>query len=214
MDPVFKKIIMSLIPVIIFIGVAYVGYKLLIGTPAGAGLNKFLGGVGAVLGMAGAQLTTCATKGFFNVSGGCYLGVAGIAIGAVFIIGKGLQLFMQYRNNRLKYLAQKENKTQGEVAKDIIDKLGGVQKINNSVKDLAPDVAEAAVARAANNALSKMVEDSIATDPNSPGNIELQNMNKSEWSAANKSNNDGLDPQDAEEANDAGNELFSEPFAE
>ena len=84
MDPQFEKFLFSIGSIVVIGIVAYVGYLMLISTPVGKGLNKFMGGIGAVLGAVGAQLDTCATNGMFGK--GCYLGYGGIAVGAAFAV--------------------------------------------------------------------------------------------------------------------------------
>ena len=84
MDPQIKQLIIWLVSAIAIIGLLWLAYSLLMKTAIGKGLNQFLGGVGAVLGAVGAQLTTCANSGFFNVDKGCWLGFAGLGIGIIY----------------------------------------------------------------------------------------------------------------------------------
>jgi len=115
MDPQLRQLSITIFIIILVIGIIWGAYELLIRTPVGQGLNKFLGGIGAVLGSVGAQLTTCATDGYFNVPKGCYIGIAGIGIGLVYAGAWILKTFgARFKQTRISKNIQDDAQLRGQ----------------------------------------------------------------------------------------------------
>lgn len=112
MDELLQKILTFLITTTIVIIIIAVGWRLLMNTPVGKGLNQFLGGVGAVLGAVGEQLDDCVQNGIFG--SGCYLGWGGIAIGGVYIVAKVGQYFISNKQTE-DYQAETGKSLEGAV---------------------------------------------------------------------------------------------------
>jgi SOS response regulatory protein OraA/RecX len=203
MDPQLEKFLFSIGSIVVIGIVAYVGYLILLSTPVGKGLNKFMGGVGAVLGAVGAQLDTCATNGMFGK--GCYLGWGGVAVGAAFVIGTLASFFKTSINKAIERRMALKNQTEKDAINDVVKKAGGnegLEKIENDLKakGASSETIESAQAHALNNAAENLNNETVAEQGNSPAALQ-ENAAIAKQVAAEI--NEGLSPEDAKEAEDA-----------
>jgi len=200
MDPQIKHFIIMLVSAIIFIGIAWIGYSLLLHTPLGKGLNAFLGGAGAVLGAAGAQLSTCAKHGFFNVNKGCWLGVAGIGIGIVYAGANIAMFFKESINKRLSRVSQLKGQSDRESINDLVDELN-VDEINEVLAD--SEVAEESVFKILNKALTRLVKKISKKLSKTPEEFQQDvEMAEREQQAANEEIDEQMNSEEQDEAND------------
>jgi len=209
MDDTLKKIIIYLVITIVIIGIIYVAYRLIMNTPLGKGLGKFLNGVGGVLAAAGAQLQTCNKSGYFNVSKGCWLGVAGVAIGALY---GGAWLYGRFKttsgNDTIDKTAQLAEENPVDVAGRITDGMDveGINALDDNVVNQA--------------AIQKMLIRKAATDYNdrvdssglSPQEVQqLRTMNQSDYNAAIAEANEGLTAEQQTDSDDVATQFVDEP---
>jgi hypothetical protein len=101
-----KKILITCIPIIIISALIIAAYEFIINTPLAKGLSELLGGVGGMLAAIGQQLDTCNKDGYFNVKGGCYLGIIGIGVGLLYAGYKFASFFSKPTNPIFENLAQ------------------------------------------------------------------------------------------------------------
>ncbi len=211
MDDLTQKIILYLVTTIIFLGVIGIGYKLLINTPAGKGLNQFLGGVGAVLGAVGSQLETCGTNGFF--SKGCYLGWGGIAIFGTVILAKigsffiNSKFFQKYRT----ISGKSEAEAADECGKMIGSKIS--PEVQAQVEEAYPENMQTAIwERVAIRAGLEMQKAAIEQSPMTPQN-KLNAIKQAEQAAADQTKesdeNNDLDEGDSQEAGDVSDNIWN-----
>jgi len=90
-NDIVKKILITVLPIIVIAGLIIAAYEYLMSTPIAKGLSGVLGGAGALLASVGHQLETCSDNGFF--SSGCYLGWFAIAIPFLWIGAKAINYF-------------------------------------------------------------------------------------------------------------------------
>lgn len=212
MDYDVKKLIITLVIIIVIISIVYVSYRLIMNTPLGRGLNKFLDGVSGVLGGIGAQLETCNTVGYFNVGKGCWTGVLGLGIGIIF---GGAWLYSRFKttsgNKTLDKTAQLAEENPSDVASRITNGLD-INKINslpdNSVNDAA---------------IQKMLARKVANDYNqrvndaglNPTEVqELKNMNQVEYNASIAEINEDLTSEQQTESDSTANDIVDPPVFE
>lgn len=203
MDPQLEKFLFSIGSIVVIGIVAYVGYLMLISTPVGKGLNKFMGGVGAVLGAFGAQLNTCATNGMFGK--GCYLGYGGIAVGAAFVIGTILSFFKTSINKAIERRMALKNQTEKEATDDVVKAAGGNEKLGEiqdalEAKGASPETVEASLAHVLNNAAENLNNVTVAEQGNNPAALQENSAIAKQVAAE---INEGLSPEDAETAESA-----------
>lgn len=203
MDPQFEKFLFSIGSIVVIGIVAYVGYLMLISTPVGKGLNKFMGGIGAVLGAVGAQLDTCATNGMFGK--GCYLGYGGIAVGAAFAVAWVASFFKTSINKAIERRMALKNQSEKEATDDIVKAAGGNEKLGElqdtlEAKGASPEVVEASLAHVLNNAAENLNNATVAEQGNNPAELQANSAAAAQVSAE---INSDLSPADAQEAESA-----------
>jgi len=209
MDPQFEKFLFSIGTIVIIGIVGYVGYLILLSTPAGKGLNAFMGGVGAVLGAVGAQLSTCADNGIFGK--GCYLGYGGIAIGVAYFGGLVLSFFKVGINARIANISalkgQSDATTIGDVIKDGPD-LNKVQE-DMDARGMSASAQEAALAKINLRVTSKTAKEAIEKQNLSPEELKAKTAQVNQENAdMNNALNEGLDDGDIKDSDDVAEEYM------
>jgi hypothetical protein len=137
-NDIVKKILITVLPIIVIAGLIIAAYEYLMSTPLAKGLSGILGGAGALLASIGHQLETCSDNGFF--SGGCYLGWFVIAVPFLWIGAKAINYFTAPKIPMIENTATLRGVSSDTVKQDIIDsmkKAGGfLDKLNEQKFDI------------------------------------------------------------------------------
>jgi hypothetical protein len=174
MDPQLEKFLFSIGSIVVIGIVAYVGYLMLLSTPAGRGLNQFMGGVGAILGAFGAQLTTCATNGMFGK--GCYLGYGGIAVGVAYLIAMALAFFKVGINARIAAISAEKNQSDKQSIDDVVNEGPDLDEVMKDMetRGLTPKAQDAALAKINLRTSSKILKAEIAKQGLNPEELKAK----------------------------------------
>lgn len=118
-NDIVKKILITVLPIIVIAGLIIAAYEYLMSTPLAKGLSGILGGAGALLASIGHQLETCSDNGFF--SKGCYLGWFAIAIPFIWIGAKAINYFTAPRNPMIENLAAEKGVSSDDAKDEVLD---------------------------------------------------------------------------------------------
>lgn len=122
MDEQTKNLIIKTIIFIVILVICIITYHLLMNSVLGKALSNLLGDTEAILALTGRQLNTCNKNGFFNVNKGCYLGVAGLGIGILFVVFKFASLWVNSKSDLVnKVSTLTETSTSDIVSKSLED---------------------------------------------------------------------------------------------
>ena len=205
MDPQIEHLIVTLVIMAVIGGFAVAAYYFIMSTPAGQGLGKFLGGVGALLGSIGQQLETCAKVGYLNIGKGCWAGVLAIGIGALFIgatllkrSGLSEVLTSKPPDKRINKMVE-EGKDTKEIAKEITDEIN----FDALPADASPEVLDASITKSFNRAIRNVFRKFFRKIPNTPEQVkELNDIEMATFKEFQEDANDGLDSQEEQETNE------------
>ena len=99
--------------IVILMAILAVPFIMIARTPLGKALMNLLGGLAGLIGGLGSQLKTCNKVGYFNVSEGCWMGIAAI-IGSIFyVLGKFVYPFVM-KDGPAKDLVKSASAASGE----------------------------------------------------------------------------------------------------
>jgi hypothetical protein len=118
-NDIVKKILITVLPIIVIAGLIIAAYEYLMSTPLAKGLSGILGGAGALLASIGHQLETCSDNGFF--SKGCYLGWFAIAIPFIWIGAKAINYFTAPKNAMIENLAAEKGVSSDDAKDEVLD---------------------------------------------------------------------------------------------
>jgi hypothetical protein len=118
-NDIVKKILITVLPIIVIAGLIIAAYEYLMSTPVAKGLSGILGGAGALLASIGHQLETCSDNGFF--SKGCYLGWFAIAIPFIWIGAKAINYFTAPKNTMIENLAAERGVSSNDAKNEVLD---------------------------------------------------------------------------------------------
>lgn len=213
MDYDVKKLIITLVIIIVIISIVYVSYRLIMNTPLGRGLNKFLDGVSGILAGIGAQLETCNKVGYFNVGKGCWTGVLALGIGILF---GGAWLYSKFKttsgNDSIDRTAQMRETSADQVVQDVISRLD-LNKVNQLGDNPADNAAlQKSLTRASFSEELKAINNS----PNNPAaRAAAKTAAKLRYDAKIDEINKGLsDNDEIEESDTTANDIVDPPVFE
>lgn len=207
MDAQFENFLFSIGTIIIILIIGYVGYLILLSSPAGKGLNKFIGGVGAVLGAVGAQLSTCSDNGMF--SKGCYLGYGGIAIGVAYLGGLILGFFKVGINARISNISALKGQSDATTISNVIKDGPDLNKVQQDMdaRGMTPEAQEVGLAKINLRVTSKTQKDLLEKQNLSPQELKDKKAQVDQENVdANNAFNEDLNDSDVKESDDVANE--------
>lgn len=209
-----EHIIGVLITVAIVMIVVLVSYELIIRTPVGKGLGKFLGGVGAVLGAIGAQFTTCEKNGLFNVNKGCYLGFgfigAGLLWGGVRLGGALLNRPKTPPNENMERKAMLKGQSVSDAEYEFGQDAAQIPGINDV--DVSPNLDGAIYQKVFNRLQAKQIMKALDESGLSPQDIaQMEAKAKASYEAYDNQINADLSEGEVDEANAAADNYVPEP---
>lgn len=214
MDPQIEHLIVVLVIMAVIGGFVVAAYYFIMSTPAGKGLGKFLGGVGAVLGSIGAQLENCSKVGYLNVGKGCWAGVLAIGVAVLWggyklLNSSGLaKLFgSKSPDPRVGKIEAETGKTQGEIADEINNEIN----YESLPSDASPEVMEASMTKAINRAIRNIFNRTFRKIRNTPEQIkELNEIEMKSYTTYEEDANDNLDSEQEKESDEAAEDAVPE----
>jgi hypothetical protein len=128
--------------IVILMAILAVPFIMIARTPLGKALMNLLGGLAGLIGGLGSQLKTCNKVGYFNVSEGCWMGIAAI-IGSIFyVLGKFVYPFVM-KDGPAKDLVKSASAASGEsevnITIEIVNQVQADIDLSDQFENMSPE---------------------------------------------------------------------------